>query len=232
MVILGGLVSERVVEAGLLHLQSARGLRPGEALRWRHEDLIIPSEAPEAGGCGIILLGMQKGTKANREQSVMVRDAVGIEVMALLKAITPPGSRVSDRLSLGGWGAFITESAAAMNLYDTGWSGHSPRAGFATYQYVLYGHLGIPEIMEVCRWMSKKTLKVYLDVVGAMASVQAAKLEKSHGDVAEFAAARAVPLLIVALRRKAQEVRGSGGQRIGRADSSASFPNPRLWLEK
>ncbi len=47
--------------------------------------------------------------------------------------------------------------------------------------------------------MSKRSLKTYLDVVGAMGSAQAARLERDFAPVADFAELHALDFVIDAL---------------------------------
>ena len=94
--------------------------------------------------------------------------------------------------------ANIRRGAAAMGLRDTGWTAHSPRVGFATGMFLKRGVVAIPEIRHVCRWQSEKSLKVYLDVVGAAASRHSQQLEL-HAPVADAAAKFALSEILAAL---------------------------------
>ena len=52
-----------------------------------------------------------------------------------------------------------------MNLKDTGWTPHGPRAGFATE----LSAMGVPkaEIMDEGRWYSEQSFRIYVDIIGA-----------------------------------------------------------------
>ena len=64
----------------------------------------------------------------------------------------------------------ISAGARYWGLRDTGWTAHSPRVGYATGRYLTEGETALPGIQHDCRWQNKKSLKTYLDVVGAAAS--------------------------------------------------------------
>ena len=104
-------------------------------------------------------------------------------------------------LILAAYNSCIYEACISEGLGLQGWSGHSPRAGFATAEYLRGGVKALPTIREVCRWQSEKTLKVYLDVVGATASVHARELKQNNGHKADEAAKVFPKLLLNALRR-------------------------------
>ena len=86
-----------------------------------------------------------------------------------------------------------------MGLGIQGFSGHPARAGFATHLYLKEGSAALPKIWDTCRWQSEKTLKVYLDVVGATASAHSRELEK-HAPVANEAEATMGGARLAALR--------------------------------
>ena len=101
---------------------------------------------------------------------------------------------------LSAYNSCIYEACLAEGLGQQGWSGHSPRSGFATALFLKEGVKSLPTIREVCRWQSEKTLKTYLDVVGATASVHARELETQHGAAADRATKLLPELLLKALR--------------------------------
>ena len=141
---------------------------------------------------------MRKGTKAGREQSVRVFDPFIIRVLRELRRITDLNERIVP-LSLGAYNSNIYEACIVMGLGVQGFSGHSARAGFATHLYLKEGSAALPKIRDICRWQSEKTLKVYLDVVGATASAHSRELEK-HASVADEAEATMNKALLGALK--------------------------------
>jgi hypothetical protein len=173
--------------AACLHIQGSRGLRPGEAVALRGRDVVLPEECPGAGGTAILLLGARRGTKSGRQQFVFVPDPYDILVLRLLKVITADDSLLFGLKHLGPYGALISAGCICKGLRNTGWSPHSGRAGFATAMVLLHGYKVLPEVCEICRWSSKKSAKVYLDVVGVAASQQSIELERDFGTVADTA---------------------------------------------
>ena len=122
-----------------------------------------------------------------------------IEVLRELRRITGEAERIMP-LPLSAYNSCIYGACLAEGVGQQGWSGHSPRSGFATALFLKDGVKTLPTIREVCRWQSEKTLKIYLDVVGATASVHARELETQHGAKADKAALIFPALLLKTLR--------------------------------
>ena len=155
--------------AAVLLLQGGHGLRPGEGLALHGRDLILPEEAPELKGQGLLTLGMRAGTKAKREQSTAVSHPFYLELMRALRACSSMDERLID-LSLGSYSDAIAEGCALEGIPAVGFTGHSPRAGFATGLFLAEGVDSLPRIQHICRWQNPKMLKIYLDVVAVATS--------------------------------------------------------------
>jgi hypothetical protein len=114
----------------------------------------------------VLRLGAFVGTKAKREQFVIIRSATHPAVFTLLSrvhACTPPHELLFPysywcyRKILS-----VAEGQAGMNI---GFTPHSARAGFASQGI----SEGIPaaELQEVGRWISTSSFRIYVDVITA-----------------------------------------------------------------
>jgi len=148
--------------AWLLWMQCRRGLRPGEVLVLRGQDL-VPCASYVAGTAlvSVLLLGVKAGTKAKRPQSVRVEDPTDCYLVALMKRITRDSDLVTHVRTLSGYNVLLHRVQDMANLSGL-WSAHGPRAGFVTQKY-LEGS-SPAEIAAVTRHVSLKSLQSYLDV--------------------------------------------------------------------
>lgn len=150
--------------AALLVIQCGIGLRPSEALRLRASDLILPWEMRRSAGAGVVLVGSQGGTKANRAQPVRVERPIVLAAMMLLKAwaLARSQGHLHGIRSLGGLHWRLKRGASLAGLASVGWTPHSPRSGFVTEPWLLGAQLAT--IAATTRHQSLKSLKSYLDV--------------------------------------------------------------------
>ncbi len=81
--------------AGLLLLQSLRGLRPGEALRLQREHLVPEGMGLTPDGNAHLLLGPVKGTKSGRPQSVRCTCSASKTLVAIFYFVTEAGARLT-----------------------------------------------------------------------------------------------------------------------------------------
>jgi hypothetical protein len=186
------------VAAGLM-LQVRHGLRPGELLSLKGRHMILPEECPAAMGSGIFVLGVRAGTKSGRPQSVLVKGADSLELMRSLRQVVGPDDFVVGASDCAVYTGHIRAGGQVMGLQKPGWTGHSGRAGYATARFLAEGPQVVPEVCEVCRWSSVKSMRVYLDIVGVTAAQQSQELEWKHGAVAEECAARGDADIVEAL---------------------------------
>ena len=84
----------------LLILQICLGLRPGELLAIRQED-IVPGRKDLHNGNAVVALGKRHGTKAGRPQFVVVhanKNHIAMSLVAAFASTMPPGSLLSSGL--------------------------------------------------------------------------------------------------------------------------------------
>ena len=144
-----------------LLLQWRTGIRPGELLQLRAEDVQY-----RPGAVCIIALGMRRGTKLRRRAAIRIlpddwRTMVLIRIIAWTFA---PGAPLADWRTVSDISVSMKTCARELAM-DPRWTSHCPRAGWATAQFIL----GTPflEVMEMGRWSSPSSLRIYLDVVAS-----------------------------------------------------------------
>ena len=167
---------------GLLILQACTGLRPGEVLSLRRDDLIA-SRKNVNNGNAVLALGMKTGTKSGRPQFVVIHakeDPTAIALVNAFCASTKHGQPLTS-LDYNGFSKIFKSTLAKMHLTGLNYTPHSPRAGWAT-QLRLQG-MPFTEIQERGRWASAQTLRTYLDAVAASTTL----LQQTHS-LHDFAA--------------------------------------------
>ena len=182
--------------AGVLYLQFMHGLRPGEAFGLTPMALVLPEESRSTMGKGVIILGMKKGTKAGRQQTVLVDDPLSLALLRAFRQTVASSDLLSDIRSLTGLSSLMRRAVLDRNLPMPGWTPHSGRAGYATDAY-LRG-VTLARIAEICRWQSIKTLRIYLDAASATASAVSRTLEQ-HSWVADRCAEEFPGMILGAL---------------------------------
>ena len=147
--------------AGCLLLQWRLGLRPGEMLQLRREDLQF-----NPVGVGIVRLGMLRGTKTRRRAAVRVaeHDWRTRLLMSWFLRHTAPEARLCDWLRTPQITSALVQAANHWGLRPK-WTAHTPRAGWATTLWLL----GMPfsELRDAGRWQSDASLRCYLDIISA-----------------------------------------------------------------
>ena len=150
----------------LLILQVCSGMRPGELLGLKREDLVAGRRGVNNGNA-VIALGRKTGTKAGRAQFIVIHaaeDPFAISIISAFCATTKFGQALSS-LDYIGYSKILSKTLAKMRLADMGFTPHSPRAGWAT-TLRLQG-MAFSEIQERGRWAQAATLRTYLDAVAA-----------------------------------------------------------------
>ena len=148
--------------AGLV-IQVQTGLRPSELLAIVREDIRM---AHDRSGKLVIRLGAFVGTKAKREQYIIIdpiEQSLAFDLLLLLYDYTSPG----DLLIPYAYSQFrftIREIDADLGL-NLGVSAHSGRAAFAT-EGVAAGK-DIAAIQSAGRWASEQSFRIYVDIIGA-----------------------------------------------------------------
>ena len=152
------------VGAGMV-LQRELGLRPGEVVGLYPEDVALPETLAAGSGFvrAIVSLGTRKSTKAKRVQSVVVRNPL---IIGLLRWMLHVCVRESSLMGCS-YDTYrkLLLSAQKKSGLDSGYTPHSPRAGFAT-ESIAEG-IDFVSVREAGRWLSDTSLRVYLDLVGA-----------------------------------------------------------------
>ena len=160
---------------GLLILQACLGLRPGELLGVRRDDL-VPGRRGLHNGNAVVALGKRTGTKSGRPQFVVVHADEDTTAMALISAFaatTPHGAGLSS-IDYAQYKRCLDNATRALGLADIGFTPHSPRAGWATR--LRLGGMPFQEIQERGRWQSASALRIYLDAVAASTTL----LHRTH----------------------------------------------------
>lgn len=175
--------------AVLLVLQAGLGLRPSEALGLTRYDLLLPWEIPKSGGAGLVLLGVKRGTKSGRPQTVRAENPLVIALMQLVRLVMTTTGRLTGIRSLAGYAWCLRAAMQHMKIPEAGWTPHSPRAGFVTDMYIAGKQPA--EIASFTRHMSIKPLRSYLDAASVTSGQLAIYLRGHQG-----AAARAELMIV------------------------------------
>jgi hypothetical protein len=173
--------------------QGRVGTRPGETVRLRGRDCMVPVGLRPGRGCIVCRLGKAfTGTKAKREQFCILweeRDPVIYRCMLALLAVTDKddlvfpinGDQYNRRMQKAQMFFFGHEP-------DMHLTPHSWRAAFVV-DGILDGRPA-SELRSEGRWVSESSFKVYLDVVGALAvqthAATRASLPAQEGALAEL----------------------------------------------
>ena len=116
-------------------LQAHVGMRPSEMPGVTTDDLTFPEDGGYHQGEGVVVigLGLKTGTKAKRPQAVPLRlpkDATFVHLLRHLRGITPTGQRLFP-YPMEVYRRELKEIQMGYGL-ETGWTPHSPRAGYAS----------------------------------------------------------------------------------------------------
>ena len=156
---------------GALHvLQSCTGLRPSELLNLKQSDL-RPYWLNAGHGQArksLISLGIRRTTKLGRKQWVTVdadEDSIGTLLITIFYLCTKAGGWLWSVRTVGEYNKLLHWAARSLNLQGLGITGHAARAGWATR--LRSSGLAFEEVRERGRWTHDKSLRTYLDVVGA-----------------------------------------------------------------
>ena len=145
----------------LLLLQWRLGLRPSEALRLQIDDFRWP-RLP--GQPLVIALGRKRGTKSGREEIAMVQpnDNITMLLAHVLQQTSSPGVILTSIATPQQYNTCLRKAAAAIDV-EAIWTGHCPRAGWATEFWLQTQDF--VKLRELGRWRSDSSLRVYLDAV-------------------------------------------------------------------
>ena len=170
-------------------VQSHCGLRPSEMLALLPEHVVLPEDSGSSldRSPAILGLGMKKGTKVKRAQTVRL-DARLRDIVDLLRecrAATPPGCRMFPH-TLRQYSDELKKIDVEVLGLKAGWTPHSPRAGFASDSRA--EGWSFEEIREMGRWQADSSLRIYLDVIGA-ADIAIKIRAQGFGDALRWASA-------------------------------------------
>ena len=149
-----------------MSVQQKLGLRPSEMLSLTTASISLPEHRPGDVGqytC-IFALGQRSGgTKAKREQSVVLRDRRIIDWVRWAVELSEPGGRLFP-YSYDIYRKLLKRVESHLGL-TVGWTPHSARAGFASEAIAR----GTPfnEVREQGRWRADSSLRTYIDIVSA-----------------------------------------------------------------
>ena len=144
------------------------GLRAGEAIKIKPEDITEGFQNLAAPGTAIVGLGIRGGTKNKRPQAVNVDPGewrTHLLIRMLMEAATWGCTFTHLRTTTAF--NYLIKKACRMAGIKMVWTCHAARAGWATEAWMR----GVPftQLRELGRWKSDSSLRVYLDAVGAMA---------------------------------------------------------------
>ena len=152
-------------------LQRCRGLRPREMLELLPDHFVLPpgEQHLTVNTYIVVNLEVKQGTKIKRPQSSVLRYKQFPQLFKLILCLlmcTPRGQKIFP-YSYSQYSKALKQFQKKLGL-TTGWTPHSPRAGFASESVAE----GMPtmEIKEQGRWISESSFRTYLDLV-SVASV-------------------------------------------------------------
>ena len=152
------------IGAGLI-VQEALGLRPSELLALTDTDLMLPEDRAQAFHMPALLaLGTKAGTKAKRQQSVVLSAPKKVALLRWLRANTASGEKLIG-YSYDAYRKLLDRVATENGLGDVGYTPHSPRSGFASD--CIAAGFGYTRTRELGRWASETSLRTYVDIVSA-----------------------------------------------------------------
>ena len=149
-------------------VQQQLGLRPSEVLELEGHDIMPPSRERDTVVVG---LGIRTGTKMKRPQAAIARrrEMFAFELLCRLQKMRQATERLFP-YTYEQYRRLLARTAARLGLETLGYTPHSCRAGFATDARA--AGRDFTEIREAGRWVSDKSLRIYIDVVTAAAQAQ------------------------------------------------------------
>ena len=143
-------------------LQRELGLRPSEILGLMGTDVALPEHHSGAASTRAVLgLGFRTGTKAKRAQAVILVDPVLIGLLRWLTSEAVPNETLIG-CSYSTYSKMLRKVDGVVKL-DSGFTPHSPRAGFASESIAEGASFG--DVKEAGRWVVDSSLRVYIDIV-------------------------------------------------------------------
>ena len=144
-----------------LIIQTASGTRPSEILRLKPENVLFHETL--RGPAATLRLGAMVSTKARREQTAPVyfsEDPEAYELLCSLCATTPIGSMLFP-FSYAYYNSRIQQLSKQLKV-GVLFSGHSPRAGFASERIARGEDRG--EVQTRGRWLTTSSFQIYVDI--------------------------------------------------------------------
>lgn len=151
-------------KASLLPMQYHFCLRPTEARNLRGRDLLSEAETTVPGMVGV-LLGTRVRTKVKRTQVSRSTDPIAVALVNAYKEHTAPDELLCDT-SAGQYSKMIKDAMVECAVTSARWTPHGPRSGKASDMYL--ANVPFTEIREHGRWAHDGSLRIYLDIAGAL----------------------------------------------------------------
>ena len=119
------------------------------------------------------------GPRAHLELALL--PAAGLAALLLLdhfRRTTADDELLTSHRSLSSYAKLIRLATEFFQMADIGWTPHSPRAGYVSDAAIL----GRPfiETREHGRWVSDRSLRLYMDVMAVMAGTIMTRLRRHH----------------------------------------------------
>ncbi|CAE8646492.1 unnamed protein product [Polarella glacialis] len=149
-------------------VQQQYGMRPSEMLGLRGSDILlgIAENVLHKISTVTLKLGKDVGTKAKREQYVIVRESDNISLFHLLLEVR--SSTLAEAFifphTYNVYRRLLNQADARVGV-SFGLTPHSPRAGFAS-EGIAAGRPFL-ELKEVGRWVSEQSFRIYVDIITA-----------------------------------------------------------------
>ena len=158
-------------------LQQGKGLRPSELLGIDSADVALPEENQALGARACVIgLGVKRGTKAKRAQSIVLEEgafAQLIQCLRVLKAVVGPAGPLFP-FTLAQYNRLLKKISKRLGI-SVNYTPHSLRAGFASEGRIL--GKSFVELREEGRWVSDSSLRIYVDVVSSASIARSLELQ-------------------------------------------------------
>jgi integrase len=159
--------------AAALIVQFEGFLRPGELLKLGRDAVTLPEHGGAFAGkpAAVLSLGTSvRGTKVNRQQVAYITDVWGIAALRFLLFTMEPQQHFLVGLTYPQYLGMFKKVCTRAGFPNFGlhFDPHSPRAGAATQGR--FDGLTDAELKTRGRWVSDRSLRIYLDVAMALAN--------------------------------------------------------------
>ena len=168
----------------LLILQYLQCCRPSEVLGLTGRTIVTASEYFLQPPRGALLLGEKAGTKSGRPQASIVSNPIALRILQHFRLTTGLDDFLTSHRSLSAYAKLIRMAMSYYGMEDIGWTPHSPRAGYVSDAAVT--GRSFVETREHGRWVSDRSLRIYMDIMAVMAGDLMIRLRPYHGLVRDL----------------------------------------------